>query len=285
MPAGTWMWRRLVPGRLADAWVERVRWAAPGPPIVMEFPRRPTARVEVYGLSAGVARTLRRLYGGEIRVVRDAEWQAPMRRDFVRPVAGRMVLASESASLPARWRGLPVLRIPAGMAFGTGEHATTAMSLRQLAQEVIRRRKRNGLDGGPRVIDVGTGSGVLALAATLLGAKVEALDVDPVCVRECRANAARNPQVGRVRWVRADVLHYRPQARADVVVANLYADLLIQALPRMIRWLRPGGVMILSGILREQEQKVTEALARLRWHAARVLRKGKWVCLVVTPAA
>lgn len=281
MPPGIRLWRRLVPVRLADAWVERVRWAAPAPPILTQFPGKPTARLEVYGLTAAAARTLQRLFGGEIRTLAAADWMAPQARDFVLPIPRALVLASESASIPSRHRGLPVLRIPAGMAFGTGEHATTALCLRQLTQAISKFKfeiSNARSVRAPRVIDAGTGSGVLALAAALLGAQVEAFDFDPVCVRECRANASRNPHVPRVRWHRADVLRHSPRAQADILVANLYADLLLRALPRMKRWRAPGGVMILSGVLRTQEAEVAAALDRLRLRTTRILRKGKWTC-------
>jgi len=269
------LWRRLVPVRLADAWIERVRWAAPHPPILTEFPSRPTARLEIYGVDAAGARRLVREFGGEIRTLAAAAWIGPQARDFVLPVPGALVLASESAAIPERHRRLPVLRIPAGMAFGTGEHATTALCLRQLAGEIARRQA--GGQRRPRVIDAGTGSGVLALAAALRGAEVEAFDFDPVCVRECRANARRNPHVPRVRWQCADVLRHEPRGRADILVANLYSGLLVRALPRLKRWLRKEGRMILSGVLRNQEDEVAGALRGLGLRPARVLRKGRWV--------
>jgi ribosomal protein L11 methyltransferase len=281
MTSGIRLWRRLVPVRLADAWVERVRWAAPASPILTQFPGKPTARLEIYGLTADAARSLQRLFGGEIRTLASADWLGSQARDFVLPIPRALVLASESASIPSRHRSLPVLRIPAGMAFGTGEHATTALCLRQLVRAISNFPSpisHAGSVRAPRVIDAGTGSGVLALAAALLGAQVEAFDFDPVCLRECRANAARNPHVPRVRWHRADVLHYHPRTPADILVANLYADLLVRALPRMKHWRAPGGVMILSGVLRTQEAEVTAALARLHLRPARILRKGKWIC-------
>lgn len=280
----TVLWRRLVPARLADAWVERVRWAAPGPPIVTEFPGRTSARLEIYGLSVPVARTLRQLYGGEIRSLSTAAWCRSQQRDFILPVAGKLLVAAESAAIPARQQQLPVLRIPAGMAFGSGEHPTTAMCLRQLVRALRPKRARAATENAPlRMLDLGTGSGVLALAAALLGAEVVAVDLDPVCLRECRANARRNPDVPPVRWVRADVTTWQPTARADLIVANLYAEILIRIMPRLRRWLRPGGTLILSGILREQESAVTAEIIKARLTVRRRLAKGKWICLIVNP--
>lgn len=275
-PASVRLWRRLVPAQLVDAWLERVRWAAPHAPIVTEFPSRPTARLEIYGVNRAVAQRLQREYGGEIRIMSAADWLAPQARDFVLALPGALVVASESASIPPRQAKLPVLRIPAGMAFGTGEHATTALCLRQLAQEIASRRARGA--GRLRVLDAGTGSGVLALAAATLGAEVEAFDFDSLCIRECRANARRNPQAPRVRWRLGDVLRYIPESKSDILVANLTAGLLVKALPRMKRWLRAGGCMILSGVLRVQEAEVAAALWHLGLRPARVLRKGRWVC-------
>jgi ribosomal protein L11 methyltransferase len=282
-----WVWRRLVPLRLADAWVERVRWAASSSPILQEFPGKPTARLEVYGERADAARALKKLFGGEVRPVPAKSWLTPQARDFVLALPGALVLAAEAATIPARHQALPELRIPAGMAFGTGEHATTALCLRQLAIALKSRRAVSGTETRrPVVIDAGTGSGVLALAAAAMGAETEAFDFDPVCMRECRANAARNPHIPSVRWRRADVLRHTPAARADVVVANLFSELLIRALPRLKRWIKPGGILILSGVLRHQEAAVATALARHGLQSAKVLRKGKWVCFAgVRPRA
>ena len=259
-----------------DAWSERLSLASPHPPSITEKPGAKTAL-------AGVCTTKRRellplveLFGGSIRKLESRDWMGSQNRRFVLRVGKHLVVASEGARvLP----GCPVLRIPAGMAFGTGEHATTAMCLRQLAR-VLAAFAKNNPRKRAQVVDAGTGSGILALAAAVMGARVEAFDFDPLCLAECRANVKRNPEVPRVGWSRADVLRYRPGRPADVLVANLFAGLLVRALPRMKTWLIPGGILILSGILRDQQDGVVRALTGAGLVVTHTLRKGKWVCLV-----
>ncbi|MDX6765171.1 MAG: 50S ribosomal protein L11 methyltransferase [Candidatus Methylacidiphilales bacterium] len=260
-----------------EAWLDDLAVFPDLTPVVTEKPGARRALLTVCAAQASILHPLLAAMGGSVRALQPNDWLQRQKRNFVLRVGRQLAVVSESGPAPD---GVPVLRIPAGMAFGTGEHTTTALCLRQVA-EVIRRRKRSG-DSCLRLIDAGTGSGILALAAALLGARVEAFDADPICLKECRANASRHPQVPKVEWRRGDVLTYRPRHQADVVVANLFADLLRAALPRMLRWVRPGGLLIMSGILRTQETDIRNALAHGGYRVTRTLRRGKWVCLVAS---
>lgn len=259
-----------------DAWSERLSPVSPHPPSITEKAGAKTALAGVCSTKRGELLPLVELFGGSIRKLEPRDWMGSQNRRFVLKVGKHLVVASEGARVPA---GCPVLRIPAGMAFGTGEHATTAMCLRRLAR-VLSDFAKNNPRKRAQVVDAGTGSGILALAAAVMGARVEAFDFDPLCLAECRANVKRNPAVPRVNWSRADVLRHRPSCPADVLVANLFAGLLVRALPRMKNWLKPGGILILSGILRDQQAGVVRALAGAGFAITHTLRKGKWVCLV-----
>jgi len=274
-------WSRRIPVDDAGLWAARLSRAPVPPHVITEKAGGKTALASVCATDRRCLLPLVQLFGGSIRKLEPREWLGSQNRDFVLHVGRQLAVASEGARVR---EDCPVLRIPAGMAFGTGEHATTAMCLRQLAEVLVRLRKRPGTQspGQTRVIDAGTGSGILALAAAMLGARVEAFDFDPLCLEVCRANGKRNPTVPRVKWARADVLRYRPKAPADVLVANLFAGLLERALPRMKTWLKPGGILILSGILREQQDGVLRSLARAGVDSPRILRKGKWICLVAS---
>ena len=165
------------------------------------------------------------------------------------------------------------LIIPAAGAFGTGEHATTAMSLRLLE------RATRSLAPGWRLLDVGTGTGILALAAERFGAgHVLGLDHDPRAVAHARSNARLN-RIRRARFVRGDVLAWRPAIRYDFIMANLFSELLIAALPIFRRALRVDGRLIVSGILCEQAQGVMRALGRSGFRLEEKRRRGKWVAL------
>src|SRR5207253_8193948 len=112
--------------------------------------------------------------------------------------------------------------IPAGAAFGTGEHATTAISLR-LLEEISRKMKP-----GWSMADLGTGSGILALAAKRFGAgQVVAIDLDPVAISTARANADLN-EIRGIEFFVGAVCSWRPTSKFDVIIANLFSELLIE---------------------------------------------------------
>jgi ribosomal protein L11 methyltransferase len=166
------------------------------------------------------------------------------------------------------------LVIPAAGAFGTGEHVTTAMSLR-LLEEVSRE-----FPPGWRLLDAGTGSGILALAARRLGAaEAIGVDNDPRAIAIARQNARQN-RIGRVQFVDADILQLKCATRCEVVTANLFSELLIAALPTFQRALRKNGKLIVSGILREQAAGVIAALSQSGFCLEKKRRRGKWVALL-----
>ncbi len=175
--------------------------------------------------------------------------------------------------------GIIQLVIPAAGAFGTGEHATTAMSLR-LLEETARPLAR-----GWHLLDAGTGTGILALAARFLGAReVLGLDNDPRAIAHARQNARLN-HVARAKFLVADILAWKPTRRYDIITANLFSELLIAALPRFRRALRAQGRLIISGILREQAEAVEHALRRRGFTVGEKRRRGKWVALLCRAAA
>jgi ribosomal protein L11 methyltransferase len=185
----------------------------------------------------------------------------------------KLVVAGSDAAPPAGMRHLPRLVIPAGLAFGTGDHATTAMCLRQLAALAAPK--------GGRLLDAGTGTGILALAGGLMGWKAEGIDNDPDAIREAKKNAALNPQAPSVRWSVRGVGKGRLQAGTyHVITANLFAELHVRHAAWLARGLHSGGTMILSGILREQEKEVARAVKAAGLKIRTTLRKGKWICLV-----
>jgi ribosomal protein L11 methyltransferase len=160
-----------------------------------------------------------------------------------------------------------------GMAFGTGTHPTTSLCLAALSELLSVRH-------GAAVLDVGTGSGLLAIAAAKLGAgRVAGNDNDPVAVAVARENAARN---GAAVELTTDPV---PALRGpfDVVVANILANTLVELAPQLAAQLAPGGVVLLSGILAPQEEEVRAAylaqgLARL---SGGDRRDGEWSLLAL----
>jgi len=165
-----------------------------------------------------------------------------------------------------------LLRIPARTAFGTGSHASTAL-LVQLMEEVRL--------GGKRVLDVGTGSGILAMVALASGAEsVTALDTDPVAtfvaLETCRLNDLE-PQLLAGGLVS---IRMRPPFEAfDVVLANVLPSRLRPDLPNLAGCLRPGGMLLLSGVLQEQEPDVLSELIGLGWRFKSHCCREEWVAL------
>ncbi len=156
-------------------------------------------------------------------------------------------------------------------AFGTGRHPTTRMVLEHIERHV---------SAGDAVIDVGTGSGVLAIAAARLGAaSVRAFDLDRDAARLARANVALNGLASTV-TVRASALRARA-ASADLVVANLIAGGVIRLMPALTRVLRPAGVLVVSGIVTTREDNVVDAASAEGLEARTVEREGSWTSLVL----
>lgn len=264
----------MIPARWEDAWIERLRWVGPQNCVSTRLTGLKTCRLEVYGLGASDLRKLVREFGGSVKHRRYTTWMASQQHAFCLPLSPFLCLASGKADVPYRFRHLPRLQIPAGMAFGTGEHATTGMCLRQLMKHLPESRCR--------VLDAGTGSGILALAAALAGHHVTAVDFDPDSIRVAMENAALNESIPSVRWVRTDICKFKPKSEFDLIVANLFSDLLIRVLPQFRRWLKAGSPLIVSGILHEQEKSVATACKQNSFKIRMRYRKGKWVCLVLT---
>ena len=173
------------------------------------------------------------------------------------------------------YQGAPdekIITLDPGMAFGTGTHPTTRLSLQAL--EMV-------LRGGESLYDVGTGSGVLSIAAKHFGAKdVTAFDLDEVAVAKACDNKKLNP-VAQDITVKANDLLKGVTAPVDVIVANILADIIILMLPDAKRLLKPAGRMILSGIILDKEEAVTAALTDLNFEVEEKLQQGDWVALIV----
>jgi ribosomal protein L11 methyltransferase len=185
-------------------------------------------------------------------------------------IGKRLIIAREADFQIASAREPALLIIPAGAAFGTGEHETTALSLR-LLEELTR-----GYRPGWSLADLGTGSGILVLAAKRLGAgNVLGIDNDPMAISTARSNARRNKLRG-IRFQLCDVHRWKSPEKVDVMTANLFSELLISLLPK----LRRADWLIVSGILRKQEREVVRALHRNRIGPVKIRRRGKWIAIL-----
>jgi ribosomal protein L11 methyltransferase len=212
----------------------------------------------------------------EIHFIEQRDWVAASLEGLAPVRAGRVVVhgSHDRGRVPANAIGI---EIEAALAFGTGHHGTTAGCLLALQDVLKRRRPRTALD-------LGTGSGVLAIAlARLTHGPVLATDIDSVAVTSARANARANGAGSLVQAVRAAGLGHsalRNGARFDLILANILAEPLVTMATGIAERLAPGGTVILSGLLVREERRVRGAyLARgLRFRSRREL--GGWMTLI-----
>ncbi|MBF8290027.1 MAG: Ribosomal protein methyltransferase [Chloroflexi bacterium] len=218
---------------------------------------------------------------GELRtrLVDEADWAEAWKAHFpVMRVGNRLVIRPTWR----RHRALPddvVLAMDPGMAFGTGLHPTTRLCL-----AAIEGVATGGALAGTRVLDVGCGSGILAIAAARLGAaQVLGVDIDPIAIEATLANARRNG-LGRRIHARARSLPSGEPA-FDVVLANLIASVLVALAGPLRDEVRPGGLLVASGIFVDREVEVTEAFSRAGLDVIERSEEGDWVALVARRAS
>jgi len=201
----------------------------------------------------------------------DRNWGEAWREHF-RPIrVGRRLIVLPPWERQVAMGGRIALVVEPGRAFGTGHHGSTASCLMRL-ESAARSRPA-------RAIDVGTGSGILAIAALKLGVgRVLAVDEDPDAVTAARGNAARNGVASAMRCVLGDAARMRPR-RAPLVLANLLSALHLKLAPHYARLVSPNGALLLGGILNSEERGIQSALESQGFVHAGQSRDDGWSCL------
>ncbi len=167
-----------------------------------------------------------------------------------------------------------VIELDPGMAFGTGTHGTTQLCLEMIAELLSRP------DPPIDMLDVGTGSGILALGASALGCpKIVAIDIDPVACSVARENIQKNHRAEQIEITEQPLEQLSGQF--DLIVANILAEENIRLKQAFIEHLRPGGWLILSGILKEKELLVRDGFAELAFDFFPSQYQDEWVCLLL----
>jgi ribosomal protein L11 methyltransferase len=219
-----------------------------------------------------------------VSIVDDEDW-ANVWKQYFKPfaISDRIVVKPVWETYEASEQQL-ILEIDPGMAFGTGTHATTALCVRALEKVIV---------GREHVVDIGTGSGILAIAAVKLGAgHVLALDLDPVSVASAAYNASHNQLQDQITVLHSDLLQVITSHQADrsvhlginlpvqIVVANILAEVIVTFTVDVFRILQPGGLYITSGIIQGKAEMV---IASLTAHGFEIIDRqedSNWVALI-----
>lgn len=167
-----------------------------------------------------------------------------------------------------------IVRMDPGMAFGTGTHETTRLVIELMQDELC---------GGERLLDVGTGSGILSICASKLGAgSCNAYDIDPVAVKVARENArdggCDNITVGVSDLLRDVDLSF---GKYDICVANIVADIIIRMMPDISKYVKDDGPIILSGIINTRREEVTEAILSAGYSIVKEAKENDWLALMI----
>ncbi len=205
------------------------------------------------------------------REVREAEWADSWKQYFHTSRIGERFVVKPSWEEYVPQPDDIVLDLDPGMAFGTGTHGTTILCLESIEDMV---------KPGMTVFDVGAGSGILSIAAAKLGAvMVKAVEYDAMATETARQNVAVNGVGSVVEVSRGDLLD-GTTGQADIIVANLIADLILKLAPALPAHLKPAGCFVGSGIIKERLPDVTNALAQQGLSVTRVTEAGEWAAVV-----
>ncbi len=281
-----WLWSKIAPQQDEAKWQD-ITAEMPGAVISAEFNAQ-KIRVEVYTESAEEALVLQACYGGTTQELKDVDWVAATAPENTPPllIRDKIVISAsdDEAVLEDLRRKYPkriILTFPAEMAFGTGNHATTSTCLRMLCDEV------KGRKAPWTLTDIGCGTGVLALAGLRLGAaSAISFDFDPKAVEVAERNIIRNGGAEALKLFQADVFEWAPAPgeQSDIVLANLFSTVLQKAFPRIIPAMKPGAILIISGILNTQAEETLAAAEAAGLRTLKVVSRGKWTTAKLTNA-
>ncbi len=211
----------------------------------------------------------------------DVDWINNWKQFFKAFTVGNILIKPTWEPAPAEDEGKIVIEIDPGISFGTGQHETTQLCIRQL-QKYIK--------GSPNVLDIGCGSGILSIAALKLGAdRVVGCDIDENCIVSAYENMRSNHMdKSRVVFYAGNFINYTAlqqkvgTGQYDIVTANILADVIIPMIPAVCASLKPNGIFITSGIIDFKEQAVREALEQAGLKILETNHQGEWVNITCT---
>ncbi|MEM9015363.1 MAG: 50S ribosomal protein L11 methyltransferase [Verrucomicrobiota bacterium] len=289
-------WSKFVDEDQLEEWEARLIMAEV--PFTAEKPiNRKRWQLSSYAISRDHADQWRAQFGGGVTEVRPMDWQpsAESGAESVLKIRDALVVCEaedESVwqSFRDRYPNRIVLSFPPQLAFGTGGHPTTAGCLRFLADIA---KERAGRDW--KLLDLGSGSGILAIAAAKLGAsEVVAVEIDDMAMRYAKQNAERHGVSDQIRFLEGDAVEMGSEGRLgtfDVVAANLFSSLLVSLFPAVASFFVRGGEkgrsgdLVISGFLTSQTREVNEAAREAGFRRDDFLRRGQWVAARGQPEA
>jgi len=207
----------------------------------------------------------------QIKKIRDIDWISHYQKEFKAVVLEDLVIKTPWDKND--YSGKKIITIEPKMAFGTGKHETTQLCLQAIKKEV---------KPGMKILDLGTGSGILSIYAAILGAdELLGLDIDPDAVQNAIENARVNNVGGRFNARHGSIEQVRTSRYYDMVISNLIKEGIIELFDDFMRVLKPGGIIILSGILDEQKTEMTAYFEERISADIEIIQLNEWLCYIL----
>lgn len=206
-------------------------------------------------------------------LIKNEDWQNNWKRNFHPIEIGQKLAICPSWETDYDPKGRKVLMLEPGLAFGTGTHNTTRLCLETLEQKI---------NGGEEVLDLGCGSGILALSALLLGAKnAVGVDIDELATKTAVENGKANAFTAPQYQIYCGDMTEQVKGQFDVVVANIVADIIILFCQNARQFMKPNGIFIVSGIIDSREQDVLDAFQKFGFNILERHQSENWLCFVL----